>query len=253
MLPILMGAAAGAAALAGYASLAPRSQLFGATFIGEGPASRRLALTFDDGPNDPHTLRLLEVLARHQVCATFFLIGRYVAQRPEIVQAIARAGHAFANHTFTHPNLAFCPPTRIRQELEQCQRALRDAAGEPAPLFRPPFGGRRPAVLRVARQMDLAPVMWTVTCYDWKPTTAERVARHAARQVRGGDILLLHDGGHRALGADRAHTVEATARILTRCRSEGFEFVTVPEMMGSSPPKASISRVAGSPQPPGGV
>ncbi len=254
MLPILMGtAAAAAAAVAGYASFAPRSQLFGATFTGEAPASRRLALTFDDGPNDPYTLRLLEVLARYEVRATFFLIGRYAAARPEIVQAIAGEGHVFANHTYTHPNLALCSPRRIRQELEDCEEALAGAADGRAPLFRPPFGGRRPAVLRAARQLGLTPVMWTVTCYDWKPTTAERVVRHAVRQVRGGDIILLHDGGHRAMGADRGHTVEAAARILERYRGEGFEFVTVPRMMDVAVPGESAAAGAGSPQPPNGV
>src|SRR4051812_47889055 len=103
MLPYLTGAAA--LTFAGYHTMGPRSQLYGRTFIGEGNGSRRLALTFADGPNDPFTFRLLEVLARHRVRATFFMIGSHVARRPDIAKAVAGAGHAIGNHTQSHPLL----------------------------------------------------------------------------------------------------------------------------------------------------
>ncbi|MGH9601803.1 MAG: polysaccharide deacetylase family protein [Terriglobales bacterium] len=228
-------AAAASLGLGAYAAMAPRSQLFGPTFIGKRPGTRQLALTFDDGPNDPHTFRLLEVLARHGVHATFFLIGRYIAERPDIARAIVAAGHEVANHTYTHPSLLFLPPARVRQELADCERALFDAVGAAhAPLFRPPFGARRPHVLRAAWEMKLEPVMWSVTCYDWRPTTPERIEQHAVRQVRGGDVILLHDGGQRAMGADRSATVTATDRLLARYKGEGYEFMTVSQMMGKT-------------------
>ena len=97
-----------------------------------------------------------------------------------------------------------------------------------APWAGRPFGARRPCVLKVARDMGFTPVMWNVTCYDWKPTTAERVERHALRQVSGGDIILMHDGGHIALGADRAHTIAATDRIIEKFRPEGYSFTSLP-------------------------
>ena len=98
---------AAAASAAGYQSMAPTGQWFGHTFTGLSRPSRQLALTYDDGPNDPHTLRLLDVLARHNVHATFFLIGRYARQRPDIAREVAKAGHVIGNHTFTHPLLTF--------------------------------------------------------------------------------------------------------------------------------------------------
>lgn len=233
MTGLMLGAAAGAAAVfAGYSSMAPRSQAFGRTFLGAAPGSRQLALTYDDGPNDPHTLRLLEVLARHDVRATFFLIGWFVAQRPDIARQIAAAGHVIGNHTFTHPNLIFASRAKVRKELEYCRQALTDAVGEHSNLFRPPFGGRRPGVLGEVRRQGLTPVMWSASAWDWRRTTADAVERRVVEQVRGGEVVLMHDGGHRRMGADRAHTVEATDRLIRRYQGEGFALVTVPEMMG---------------------
>jgi peptidoglycan/xylan/chitin deacetylase (PgdA/CDA1 family) len=215
-----------AAGVASYGAIAPESQLFGKT-LHRLADPKQLALTYDDGPNDLHTLNLLDVLAKHDVKATFFLIGKHVASKPDIARRIAAAGHVIGNHTYNHPNLAFCKEERIRRELSDCQKILQETVGEHSKLFRPPFGARRPRVLKVARQLGFTPVMWSVTCYDWKPTTAERVERQAARQISGGDIILLHDGGHVALGADRAHTVAATERLILRYKSEGFSLVPV--------------------------
>jgi len=231
MVGLVIGATALAAATAGYQSMAPTAQWYGRTFTGLPRGSKKMALTFDDGPNDPHTLRLLEVLARHEVKATFFFIGRYVEQHPEIAREVSKAGHVVGNHTFTHPLLIFKAESEVRAELTACQRALNDAIGEHTNLFRPPFGGRRPAVLRIARGMGLEPVMWNVTGYDWNAPSAEHIERKVTRQVRGGDVILLHDGGHKAFGADRSHTVTATDRIIARYKSEGYEFATIPEMM----------------------
>jgi peptidoglycan/xylan/chitin deacetylase (PgdA/CDA1 family) len=230
----LTGAVSAAAAVtAGYQSMAPTGQWYGRTFTGLAQGSRQLALTYDDGPNDPHTLRLLEVLAKHGVQATFFLIGRYVQQRPEIVRELVQAGHVVGNHTFTHPLLIFRSESEIRQELSHCRSALQDAIGQHSNLFRPPFGGRRPAVLRVARDLGLEPVMWNVTGYDWTAPPAEVIEGKIAKQSRGGDVILMHDGGHKQMGADRSQTVIATDHLIARRKSEGFEFVTIPRMMGA--------------------
>jgi len=230
MLPLIIGAAAAAACAAGYQSMAPTGQWYGRTFAGLGGGAKTLALTYDDGPNDPHTLRMLEVLAKHGVHATFFLIGRYVQDRPDIVREVVRAGHVIGNHTFTHPNLIFTSSEQTRNQITQCRRAIEDAVGEHSNLFRPPFGGRRPASLRVVRELGLLPVMWNVTGWDWEAPPAEHIEGKVAKQIRGGDVILLHDGGHKAIGADRAQTVIATDRLIARYKGE-YEFVTIPEMM----------------------
>lgn len=230
MLEIALGAASAVAVTyAGYSAMAPTSQLYGRT-LARGTNSRQLAFTFDDGPNDPHTLKLLEVLAKHGVRATFFMIGRYVQQRPHIARAVAQAGHAIGNHTFTHPNLIFCSEMQTRIQLAECNRAIEDAVGQTPKLFRPPFGGRRPSTLRIAGELGLAPVMWNVTGWDWNAHSSEAVERKVSRQVHGGDIVLLHDGSHK-LGLDRWHTVAATDRLVARYQSEAYHFVTIPEIL----------------------
>ena len=234
MLPALIGltAAAGATA-AGYQSMAPTGQWYGRTFVSGARGTRQIALTYDDGPNDPHTLTLIELLARHEVKATFFMIGRYVRERPDIARAAAAAGHAIGNHTFSHPLLIFKSEAHTRAELISCHQALDDAIGEHSNLFRPPFGGRRPATLRIVRELGLQTAMWNVTGYDWNSPPASEIEAKVSRQLSrtGGDVILLHDGGHRTLGADRAQTVIATANLIQRYKDKGFEFVTVPEMM----------------------
>src|SRR3954468_18179131 len=121
MLPAVIATASLAtAAFAGYHSLAWRSQLYGRTFIGAPGHGRKLALTYDDGPNDPDTPLLLDVLAKHNVKATFFLIGKYVHQRPDIVHRIAVEGHLIGNHTFSHPNLIVTSDAALRNELHSC-------------------------------------------------------------------------------------------------------------------------------------
>lgn len=231
MLGVAVAGAAVAAVAAGYQSMAPTGQWYGRTFTGLARGRQQIALTYDDGPNDPHTLRLLEVLARYDVRATFFLIGRYAQQRPDIAREIDKAGHVVGNHTFTHPLLTFKSGAEIRQELTTCRFALQDAIGEHSNLFRPPFGGRRPAVLRIARDLGLQTVMWNVTGYDWNAPPAEVIERKVAKHMHGGDVILLHDGGHKQMGADRSQTVLATEQMIKRYKSQGYEFVTVPQML----------------------
>jgi peptidoglycan-N-acetylglucosamine deacetylase len=216
-----------------YAALSAQSQIFGKVLI----ASRNpneIALTYDDGPNDVVTERLLDVLAQHNVRATFFLIGNYVRQRPQIARAIAASGHLIGNHTMTHPWLAWQSYARVRQELAGCNALLEDTLGIPIRYFRAPHGARRPAVLHIARSLGLTPVQWNILPGDWQPIGAEEIA---ARTVRGitrnqqqnrASNIVLHDGGQKALGQPRLPTVEATKLLLHKYSPQtGTKFVTV--------------------------
>lgn len=214
----------------GYCSMAPRSQLYGSCYSSGDPSGGRLALTFDDGPHPRWTPQLLEILDRHQVKATFFMIGRHAARESLVARAVAEQGHAIGNHTFTHPNLIFSTVGQVAVQIEECRRVLEQVAGPHSKLFRPPHGGRLPHVLRTARRLGYEPVMWSVTAYDWRPIDAAAIEQNVTRNLRGGDLILLHDGGH--LGSvDRAASVAAADAIIRRCLDQGYRFVTVPEMM----------------------
>jgi peptidoglycan-N-acetylglucosamine deacetylase len=236
MIGYIAGAlAAGAATFAGVHTMVPWSQLYGETFSGIQEGLKILALTYDDGPNDPWTMKLLEVLDRHQVQATFFMLGRNVRQRPELARAVAQAGHAIGNHSFTHPNLIFASDAKLRQELEETSKAIEEATGERPFLFRPPYGARRPGTFKVVEELKMFPVMWRVTCFDWAAKSHEDILKHARRQIAGGEIVLLHDGGHLHMGEDRSHTVKASDELIREYKDKGFLFTTVAEMMQMRP------------------
>lgn len=215
-----------------YAGHWPTSQIFGRTLL-SGSDIQEVALTFDDGPNDPYTLQLLELLARHKVRAIFFLIGRFVRQRPEIARAIRRAGHLVGNHTMRHPSLMWERPSRVREELAGCNAAIEDATGETVEWFRPPYGARRPDVLRIAAELGLTPVMWNITAHDWDATDAQALAArvrlgiHRNQRRHHGSNVLLHDGGDLNMGTDRSVTLTATRMLLEEWVGSELRLVAV--------------------------
>lgn len=237
-----MGAAALTAGGYHYAALWPASRIFGRALVaGNDPAE--IALTYDDGPNDPYTGQLLDVLARHQVRATFFLIGRYVRQKPHIVRMLHHCGHLIGCHTMTHPSLMYMGPARIRAEMAEATAIIEDVIGSRVRFFRPPFGARNPAVFRTARELKLVPVLWNVTGWDWKAKPAAEIEANLRRgiarnqQRKRGSNLLLHDGGHLEMGTDRRRTVTATANLLAGAATNGLRFVTVDAWRSAMPEK----------------
>jgi len=221
----MIGGAAVVAAAAGgalaWAALSPESQIFGRTLVAPARPDE-IALTYDDGPNPQVTAQLLEVLAKHGVRATFFLIGGFARQCPSLVREVAAAGHLIGNHTMTHPWLAWQTERRIREELHGASAAIEDVLGQRVKYFRAPHGARRPVVLQVAREMGMVPVQWNLICQDWKPLGVDellgRIERGVERNRRRGVAtnVVLHDGGHLGLGAERMDTVRATERFIAQ-------------------------------------
>ena len=209
------------AATTAYGAMYPESQLFGRTLVAP-PRPNQLALTFDDGPNPAATPRVLEVLARHNVRATFFLIGNFVRLEPGLTREIAAAGHAIGNHTMTHPFLPKYSAARILSELADCNAALEDTLGRKIEIFRPPHGGRTPAVFRAASSLGLKTVQWNLIVGDWtnvsSPTILARVEAGMGRHRKSGrgTNVVLHDGGQAGIGQPRLRTVEAVASLLPR-------------------------------------
>jgi len=228
----LSGAVATAGALMTHAAFGPESQLFGRTII-SGRDPLEIALTYDDGPNPDATPRLLEVLARHNARATFFIIGTHARRYPELVRAVHAAGHLVGNHTMTHPWLAWQPAQVVREELSGCSKLLEDLTGEPVRYMRPPHGARRPAVMRIARQLGMQTVQWNIMGHDWQPIGAEGIMNHIDKGLRRtkrwhrGANILLHDGHQTDLEANRSGTIAVTAALLDRFVGTPTRVVTV--------------------------
>jgi peptidoglycan/xylan/chitin deacetylase (PgdA/CDA1 family) len=221
----------GAATYCGFQAYLPASQLYGRSFHGLARGSRQLALSFDDGPNGIYTSRLLDLLAEKNVKATFFVLGSRVAEYPTLARRIVDEGHAIGNHSWDHPNMIFASRRELVAQIERTQAAIEEATGIRPLLFRPGFGARRPQTLRTVRALGMSTVLWRVTCYDWEEIPVEKIVAHARRQIRGGEVILLHDGEHHASGVDRSRSIEATGELMEFYRGKGFEFLTVPEMM----------------------
>lgn len=234
----------GLAGLAAYAAVNPRSQLFGQSIFATN-AARKLALTFDDGPNPSLTPKLLDLLARHNAKATFFVIGKYAAGCPELLKDIYARGHGIGNHTYHHPNLFFCGKEETDVELRRCSETIESVLWEAPRFFRPPFGFRAPWTAEIAHGHNLQMVTWSLLPGDWKPKSVEwltekmrPIAVHAKnlksqnaphRDSGTGDILCLHDGDYRQQNSDRLRTLAALEYWLPRLRDLGLEFVTMTE------------------------
>ncbi len=235
MNPWPIGVSAGVAAATGIAAwgaVGPSSELFGPT-VRHTASTKTIALTFDDGPNPAVTPKLLDLFDRYSIRATFFLIGKFARACPELVKEISVRGHLLGNHTETHANLIFQSRAGIRDELERCQVAISAAThADPPRWMRPPYGYRSPLLDGEVRRAGMRGiVMWSRICWDWKPQPPERLIVRLARIGRPGgshgDIVVLHDGDHRALGGDRHHVVAALEHWLPRWRDAGLEFVTI--------------------------
>lgn len=240
---LALGTAVSAVGFAVYHGQYPTSQLYGRTICRAPEADGMIALTYDDGPNPCHTEALMSVLDRHDAHATFLLIGRWAEREPDLVRSLAEAGHALGNHTWSHPTMPLRSSGAIREELRLCREAV-EAAGasfatvDGAKLMRPPYGRRRPGTLRAMREAGYTPLLWSITCYDWRRTaTVDKLVARGSR-ARGGDVILLHDGSDTARDADRSASVAATDEILRRLTDQGYRFVTVPELLGEPPAPA---------------
>jgi peptidoglycan/xylan/chitin deacetylase (PgdA/CDA1 family)/GT2 family glycosyltransferase len=227
---------AGLVALGGYCTFAPWSNAFGKTYWEVATNRRVVALTFDDGPNAPFTGQVLDILRREGVRATFFLIGMNARRYPEIAERIVREGHVIGNHTDSHPaGFALGPARNIRSEIDRAEVSIHSATGVYAHFFRPPQGIRSPWLMRILERDSLVTVTWDVAPGDWEPFSAQRLAESTIAHAHPGAIILLHDGLNLSRNPNRSATVAALPTIIHRLREEGYQFVTVSELLQSRP------------------
>jgi peptidoglycan/xylan/chitin deacetylase (PgdA/CDA1 family) len=216
---------AGAVAGAAWAVRGRASSVF-APSIWRGPKDQPvIALTFDDGPSES-TPALLELLARHNVPATFFQCGANVERLPAIARAASSAGHEIGNHSYAHPMLCFKSPDFIYSELERAQQAIETHTGVQPKLFRAPFGVRWPGLRAAQARLRLTGAMWTVIGYDWN-LAAEGVVRRVEGNVSNGAIICLHDGRELRPNPDIQNALGAVERLIPMLLDRGYRFETV--------------------------
>jgi len=224
------GAAVGIGSLLSRAAFNPESQIFGRTLVHGSRSEKKIALTFDDGPNDPATSQILKVLGEYQVPATFFVVGQHAERCPDTVHGIIEGGHELGNHTFSHKSLALRPTATIEDEIDRGSDAIAAITGVAPKLLRPPYGSRNPMLFAAAKKRNLPLVQWSLPAFDWTVQPAQRVVDRVVPGAKNGDVLLFHDGDGREFGVDRNHTVEALPQIIDSLMGRGFKIVTVSEM-----------------------
>ena len=191
---------------------------------GEVPAERvtkgRIALTFDDGPDPRYTEKLLDGLKERDVKATFFVTGINVSKYPEIIKRMQEEGHLIGNHTYHHVQLTAANDLEFREEIISTNEAIREVTGEDTEYIRPPYGSWNK---KYEEELNMFPVLWTVDPRDWCSDNVECIVRNTINKIKEGDIILMHD--------QYKTSVMAALEIVDELQEEGYEFVTVEELL----------------------
>jgi peptidoglycan/xylan/chitin deacetylase (PgdA/CDA1 family) len=189
-------------------------------YVEDGP--NVVALTIDDGPNPEYTPEILQILQRHNITASFSMIGQNVTYYPSIAREVSDAGHLIVNHTWDHADLATLSTSRLRDEVTRAQDAIHSATGRQPTMLRAPYGAWSPAVLEYLASADLTPLDWSVDPQDWARPGVGEIVHTILSTTRSGSIILEHDGG-----GDRSQTVAALKIVLPKLLDEGFRFAIV--------------------------
>ncbi len=184
---------------------------------------KEVALTFDDGPHPPFTYKLLDLLKKLNVKATFFVVGFKVEDEPEVLQRMIAEGHEVANHTYHHPNLKSLPIGLVESEIRMNNDAIRRACGTEPVCFRPPGGQRSDEVLEIAHRLGMSTILWTDDPADYANPGADFIEQKLLTHLHPGATILLHDGIEQ--------TYQMLPDFVAKVRQQGYHFVTVTEML----------------------
>jgi len=193
----------------------------------------KIALTFDDGPQDIYTPQILDILKKYGVKATFFLIGKNVEAFPEVAKRIARESHCIGNHTYSHPDLVLKTKEHIRLELKNAQDAIYKATGIKPYLFRPPYGADNHWVALEVENLGYVIIKWSTSGLNGRSDLRfDKIAQEVITNTKNGSIILLHDGNRISHTIDRSQIVKALPIIIETLQRQGFHFVTISELLG---------------------
>ena len=182
--------------------------------------TKKIALTFDDGPHRVYTERLLDGLKERGVKVTFFLLGSNIEGKEEIVKRMSEEGHLIGNHTFYHVDITKLEPEEASAEILDTSRRITDITGQPVEYVRPPFGNWDK---ELEGDVTMIPIFWTVDTLDWTTGNADQIVQKVVTSVEENDIILMHDSYD--------STVQAALRIIDLLQAEGYEFVTADELI----------------------
>ena len=187
---------------------------------------KRIALTFDDGPHEAYTAEILAILNEYGIKATFFVVGQNAKEYPKLVKQAAEAGHEIGNHTYTHPKLKEQNAESFSCELEKTRVVIEEITGVSPILFRPPEGFREGVIKTVAKEQGYQMVLWSVDTEDWRGLSASQIENAIMKDVKDGSIILCHD-----YVVGNSHTPEALRRVIPQMLEDGYEFVTVSDLV----------------------
>jgi peptidoglycan/xylan/chitin deacetylase (PgdA/CDA1 family) len=194
------------------------------------PRIKRVALTFDDGPDNYYTPRILDILHAKGVPGTFFMVGIEVKRFPDMVKRIVAEGNAIGNHSWDHPKLWTLSNERVTQEVVSTANEIQRITGRRTTLFRPPYGRVSPADIALIHNLGYRIIDWSVDTLDWKGTPAPTILQYVNKEVSPGGIILEHCFAGRP--GELNGTLKALPQIIDHLRAQGYEFVTVPTLLG---------------------
>lgn len=188
----------------------------------------KIALTFDDGPHPKTTPKILDILSKYGIHATFFEIGENIGYYTDVSRRVLREGHEIGNHTFSHPSLTGKNGCDLTGEMVKCDQTIYNLLGYKTNLFRPPEGVLDNNIRAAANDMGYRVILWSVDTRDWAKTPANQIVSGILDSVQPGSIILMHDYTGKG-----CHTVEALDAVIPKLLDRGYSIVTVSELLGS--------------------
>lgn len=207
------------------------------------PQQKRISLTFDDGPDNLWTPRILWVLAQYEVRGTFNCVGQRVEQNPQMLLRIVQQGHMLGNHSYNHPNFTKIPIGEARSQLNYTSDIIQRVAGVRPRFFRPPYGALNDALIRMIAGLGYKILYWNVDSLDWAGLTAEQVSTNVLSHAGPGSIILMHFAG--GVGESLEDTVQSLPYLIQTLRKEGYTFVTIADLLHEpayAPPYPPLQR-----------
>ena len=183
--------------------------------------TKKVALTFDDGPDPDYTEKLLDGLKEREVRATFFVLGKQAEKYPKIIERMQEEGHLIGNHTYSHIQLRASNREEFKEELSKTSGIVSKITGEEVQYVRPPYGTWDK---KLEKELNMIPVLWTIDPLDWCKKDASCIARNVVNTVEENDIILMHD--------QYPSSVASALKIVDELKKQGYEFVTVEELLG---------------------